>query len=651
MLAVLGLGVEQGHRVAIEASGQDEDEAIKGLSGVVRSSGAAEPAVVEPVVVAESVVVAALAEDHAPHAGPPDRFHGIAAAPGAAVGPIWRYVPASKGVIATAAAPPDAGEAAARCADELRALALALRGSGRASEAEILEAQAEMALDSTLLDAVAREVAAGLLLPQALEAAAESHARGLEQLRDELLRARAADVRDVGARMARHARGEVAAVPDRPSIVVAVDLPPSVVAEIPQELILGIALERGSRTAHSAILARGLGIPAVLGIGGLEAALDRLGVRPSDAEVGLDGDVGEVLLAPEGEEREALAARMRTRVGPATGPAGPLQLADGTPVRLLANIARPSDAARAIAAGAIGVGLFRTEFLFMGRGRAPTEDEQTEAYREVLAAFGPQRPVVIRLADIGGDKEIPYLDLPQETNPFLGVRAIRIAYRDPGLLRTQLRAILRAGALAGVVPHVMAPMIATVADIELVRRSIDDARHELEAEGKRAAARIVTGVMVEVPSAVYLAREFAARVDFFSIGTNDLTQYLFAADRSNPALDSLHDALHPAVLRAIAQVVSAADEAGIPTAVCGDLAADPAGALILLGLGIDELSVEPLAIRRLVPALASAGRDRLAELARASLLEVDAASVRALAERVIAPGNDDTPGATLPGRG
>jgi phosphoenolpyruvate-protein phosphotransferase len=630
MLAVLGLGVEQGHRVEIEASGQDEGRAIEELSGVVRSGSATAPA-----------VVPTPEKDHAPLICRPDRLRGIAAAPGAAVGPLWRYLPASTTMTAHQSQLPDAAEAAARCAEELRGLAGALRGTGRAAEAEILDAQAEMALDSTLLDAAAEQMAAGSPLALAIEAAAESHAQSLEQLDDDLLRARAADVRDVGARMARHARGEVTAIPDRPSIVVAADLPPSAVAEIPQELILGIGLERGSRTAHSAILARGLGIPAVLGISGLRAALDGFGAGSSDDDIGLDGDTGELYLAPTREEHEALGNRMRAQVELAAKPAGSPLLADGTVVRLLANIARPSDIAQAIASGARGVGLFRTEFLFMGRAQAPSEDEQTEAYREVLAAFGPERPVVIRLADIGGDKAIPYLDLPPEANPFLGVRAIRIAYHDPRLLRTQLRAILRAGALAKVAPHVMAPMVATVADVELVLASVVDARRDLAEEGTPAAGRLVMGVMIEVPSAVYLARELASRVDFFSIGTNDLTQYLFAADRLNPALDALHDALHPAVLRAIAQVVSAADEAAIPTAVCGDLAADPVGALVLLGLGIQELSVEPVAIGRLVRALATASRDQLTELARSALAAVDAPTVRVLAGRILATGDRD----------
>lgn len=618
MLAVLGLGVEPGHRVEIEASGVDQDEAIEGLSAVVRS--------------------AAQADAHASAISAPDRLRGIPAAPGAAVGPIWRYLASSAPPGGDTWSPADVGEAAAGATAELRALALALRESGRVSEAGILEAQAEIASDRAFVEAAAAMMATGRSLPDAIGAAADSLAQPLEQIDDELLRSRAADVRDVGARMARHALGEATAVPDRPSIVVGADLPPSAVVEIPQQLILGIALATGSRTAHSAILARALGIPAVLGIAGLQAALDALDAESSDLNAALDGNSGELILAPIRAEWERFATRMRERIEATAAPARPPRLGDGTAVRLLANIARPSDASRAIAMGASGVGLFRTEFLFMGRRRAPSEDEQSDAYREVLAAFGPERPVTIRLADIGGDKDIPYLDLPQEANPFLGVRAIRLAYRDPSLLRTQLRAIMRAGSLAGVVPHVMAPMVATVADVDLLHRSADVARRELLAEGKQAAARLVMGIMVEVPSAVFLARELATRVDFFSIGTNDLTQYLFAADRSNPALDAFHDALHPAVLRAIAQVVSAAQEAKIPTTVCGELAADPAGALVLLGLGVSELSVEPAAIGGLADGLAVADSCQLAALAAASLAAADAAAVRVLCGRVLAGG-------------
>jgi phosphocarrier protein FPr len=305
-------------------------------------------------------------------------------------------------------------------------------------------------------------------------------------------------------------------------------------------------------------------------------------------------------------------------------------------VLLVANIGNPDDAARALDAGAEGVGLFRTEFLFMQRQAPPSEEEQVAAYRRAFEAFGPRRPVVVRLADIGGDKGIPYLGLPQEANPFLGVRAIRLAYRDPELLRTQLRAIWRAGGLAGVVPHVMAPMVATAEDVDLLDMLRDEARAAVLAAGQPCATAMVTGIMVEIPAAALLAPELARRVAFFSIGTNDLTQYLMAADRGNAALGRLQDALHPAVLRAIAGVVAGADAAGIPVAVCGELAGDPAGALVLVGLGVDELSADAGSLDEVRAALAAVTREELESLARAALVAPDAGAVRAAAASLLA---------------
>jgi phosphoenolpyruvate-protein kinase (PTS system EI component) len=277
------------------------------------------------------------------------------------------------------------------------------------------------------------------------------------------------------------------------------------------------------------------------------------------------------------------------------------------------------------------VGLFRTEFLFMSRPTPPTEAEQVEAYRKVLEAFGPERPVVIRLADIGGDKSIPYLGLPAEANPFLGVRAIRLAYRSPDLLRTQLRAVWRAGGESGVAPHVMAPMVATMGDVDLLLELRDEAEASVRADGLPCADRLVTGIMVEVPAAALMAPELARRIDFFSIGTNDLTQYTLAADRGNAGLARLQDALDPAVLRAIAGIVSGADAAAIPVAVCGELAGDPAGALVLVGLGVDELSMDPGSADAVRAAIAGATRPELDALARAALGSTDAAAVRAMA--------------------
>ncbi len=357
--------------------------------------------------------------------------------------------------------------------------------------------------------------------------------------------------------------------------------------------------------------------------------------RPAAAEIAIDGETGEVLVDPDASARTELEARAgalaERRLAAASLRGKPGSTADGQRIPLLANIGSPDEAARAIEAGAEGVGLFRTEFLFMKRPAPPSEDEQAEAYRQALEAFGPDRPVVIRLADIGGDKSIPYLGLPAEANPFLGVRAIRLAYADRRLLTTQLRAIWRAGGEAGVTPHVMAPMVGTLADAQLLIALRDQARSEVARAGRPLPDRMATGVMVEIPSAALISRELARLVDFFSIGTNDLTQYTMAADRSNPALGRLQDALHPAVLRLIARTVEGADEAGIPVAVCGELAGDPVGALVLVALGVDELSADANSLDEVRAALARVTRAQLDELASGALAAPDAQAVRELA--------------------
>ena len=587
------------------------------------------------------------------------RVIGTPGAAGIAVGPAWIHRTAPPGAVSGAVRPVGEGPSAstggegARAALErtdvagairaasveasaqLEALAERVRAMGRDEEAGIFEAQSLMAIDTTMLDEALRRVEAGEDAAEAVQGSADAAAALLASLDDELLAARAADVRDVGARLVRILRGEEIALPAVPSIAVADDLPPSITAEIPAGFLLGICLEGGSATAHAVILARGLGVPAVVGAAGVVGAVAAVGPAGSATPtVAVDGGTGEVIVAPSASEAEAF--RMRTLALAERRAAAerlrdrPCATSDGHRVLLVANIGSPDDAPRAIAARAEGVGLFRTEFLFMQRRTPPTESEQVTAYRRVLEAFGPQRPVVIRLADIGGDKQIPYLKLPAEANPFLGVRAIRLAYGSRDLLLTQLRAIWRAGAMAGVTPHVMAPMVATVEDVDLLLSLRDEARAGLAATGEPCADRMVTGIMVEVPSAALLAPELARRIDFFSIGTNDLTQYLFAADRGNAALRHFQDALHPAVLRAVAGIVAGAKEAGIPVAVCGELAGDPAGALVLTGLGVAELSADAGSLDGVRAALASASKAELDELAAKACTAPGASEVRAM---------------------
>jgi len=583
-------------------------------------------------------------------ATPATILRGLPAAPGIAIGPVWQY----RHGLARGEPLPNVRAAADRASSELLALAERVRALGRRAEAEIFDAQALMAVDPMLLEEVdARARAIGSADPDALAAAVEAVARALAEtlaaLPDETLAARAADVRDVGARIARIVAGRKIDVPDRPSIAVADDLPPSITAELPPGLLLGIALEGGSPLSHAAILARGLGIPAVVAVPGLIAAADAAEAAAGETSaggaggaafiVGLDGEAGTLILGPSREAVAALEARRaeRGRDGEAARAlrGRPGRTADGVAVRLLANIGRPEDAARALEAGAEGVGLFRTEFLFVGRSDAPSEDEQVAAYAAVIRAFGPARPVVIRLADIGGDKGLPYLHLPLEDNPFLGVRGLRLAYDDRSLIRAQVRAIARAGADAGATPHLMAPMVSTFEDVTMLREIVADALASLDAEGTARAGRLVVGIMVEVPSAALCAPELATEVDFFSIGSNDLTQYVLAMDRTNARLATAADALHPAVLRAIRATVEGAATRGIPVAVCGELAADPLGAAVLVGLGVDELSMDAGALDEIRLMLSGVTSASLRDLAEVALRARSAAEVRAAAAAAI----------------
>ena len=549
-------------------------------------------------------------------------LRGVPAAPGAAVGAPWIHRPAGT---AGGAARLSLDEAAEAASAEISELAARLRARGHETEAEILDAQGLMAGDPELIDPARELVEAGSSPADAIHEAGERVARTFEALDDEILSARASDVRDVAARIMRLMSGEPPPRLERRSVVVALDLPPSVTVELDPELLAGIALEGGSRTSHAAILSRSLGIPAVVGVAGLRDAAG------SAAALGLDGDGGVVVVDPDADARARLAMAADAAGERARGDAAfgdlPLATSDGHRVICAANIGDPVEASGAFAAGAEAIGLFRTEFAFAGRGTPPDEGTQARAYATVLRAAG-DADVVVRLVDIGGDKPLPFLAIEPEANPFLGVRAIRLHERHPDLLPTQVRAILRASLEAGRRASIMAPMVADEADLDLVLRLVDEA---CTAVPDAPAPRV--GIMVEVPSAVLLADRLAPRVEFMSIGTNDLTQYLLAADRSNAALAARQDPLHPAVLRAVSRVVEAAERAGAcEVAVCGEMAGDPVGAQLLVGLGVDELSMEPRAFGGVKRAVAARTRTELGALAVAARGMASPAAVRASME-------------------
>ncbi len=549
-----------------------------------------------------------------------DELRGVAAAPGVAIAAPWVYRPP----IAGDGEPASIEDAAPAAARDLEHLASRLRDEGRAEEAAIFDAQALMATDEALIGMARARIDEGEDAATAVRAAGEAVAATFEALEDELLAARAADVRDVAARIVRHVLGGDAPSLERRSILVATDVGPSVTVELDRGLLAGIALEGGSRTSHAAILARALAIPAVVSVPGLverAATVD---------EIAIDGGSGVVVLDPDDAARETLEGSAREvaaeRLADAAYRDRPLATSDGHRVLCAANVAEPAEAADAFAHGAEGIGLFRTEFAFAGRTSPPSEESQAEAYETVLRAAG-DAPVVVRLADIGGDKPLPYLPIDPEANPFLGVRAIRLADRHPDLFPTQIRAILRASERTGRRASIMAPMVADVADVTFVVELVARAR----ASNPNAPEPRV-GIMVEIPSAVMLADQLAEMIDFMSIGTNDLTQYLLAVDRTNPALAARQDPAHPAVLRAIARVVDAARSAArhCEVAVCGEMAGDPTGASLLVGLGVDELSMGPASFGSVKRAVGSRSLEELRSLARRAMDLGSSAEVRDL---------------------
>ncbi|HEX5147900.1 MAG TPA: phosphoenolpyruvate--protein phosphotransferase [Candidatus Limnocylindrales bacterium] len=582
-------------------------------------------------------------------------LHGVPASTGVARGPWTRiaaYVAPPGGRIAPDAADVEIDRLTEACtagAADLDALAATLVEAGRPSEAEIFEAHAAMALDPALLESAAAEIRAGSDAIAAIRVAAQKFADLLRGFDDELLAARATDILDVAERIvARLAGVDRTITLDRPSIVVAEDIPPSLAAGLPRDRLLGLALESGSATSHAAILARAFGIPAVVGIQGLLAATDQ--DDAGGTELVVDGDTGEVVLDPDAAASERLERR-RTAVADAArtalAEAGlPVVTTDGVEVTLLANIGSPAEAQRAVALGARGVGLFRTEFLFVERSSPPTEDEQTAVNRAVVEAFAPG-PVTIRLLDVGGDKPIPYLPIPLEANPFLGVRALRLAPDRPELFVTQLRAAMRAAARAtgaGDKPigrvKVMAPMVADATDVDLLLDLADEARRSLEADGT-PHGEVDLGVMLEIPSAVLVGGSFLGRLRFASLGTNDLLQYTLAADRGNATLERYRDSLHPALLRLIAMAAEDAARAGVELSVCGEMGGDPAAALALVGLGLRVLSMGDSSLAPVRRAIRASNSAALRTAATEALGASTAAEVRTRFESMLPPSPAD----------
>ncbi|QPV63163.1 phosphoenolpyruvate--protein phosphotransferase [Halosimplex litoreum] len=501
-----------------------------------------------------------------------------------------------------------------RARDEAReALAVARdRTADRvgADEAAVFEAHRQFLDDPQLVGDIEDAVADGTLAEHAVAdrfAEAVAQFEGLEGRMAE----RADDLRDVRDRLLRALLGidavDLAALPSE-TVLLAERLTPSDTAELDPDAVAGIVTATGGRTAHAAIIARALSIPAVVGVG------DGLATVDEGVDVLVDGEAGEVVVDPD-ERRRASAGGVEAPVRTER-----VHTADGRAVEVAANVGRVAELGPAAERGADGVGLFRTEFLFLDRATPPDEDEQYEAITAALAAF-PDDRVVVRTLDVGGDKPVPYLDTPTETNPFLGRRGIRPSLDEHAdLFETQLRVLLRATASDhGDGLAVMFPMVARVEEVEAALDRIEAVAEDLDAAGIDHAMPEL-GAMVETPAAAFLADELADRLDFLSIGTNDLTQYVMAADRENEGVATLHDPLHPAVLRAIDRTAEATGRTDAWIGMCGEMAGDPALTELLVGLGLDELSASSVT----VPAV------------KARVRETDADDAAALAERALA---------------
>jgi phosphoenolpyruvate-protein phosphotransferase len=616
LASLLRLGVERGSTIRIVAWGADADAALAALKDAVERGLEEEEEQPAPAVTRAWTPVSRVRA-----------IAGVAAAPGLAIGPIYQFQASQITVqdVSAGAAAEHARlrDALATAREQLDNVYESVKQRSGRNEAAIFRAHQALLDDPDLVGEVNARIAAGHGAAWAWNQTIEARAADVRQLGDARLSGRAVDLHDVGQRVLRLlvnvAHGEPA-LPNKPVIVVADDLTPSDTARLDPRRTLGLCTAAGGPTSHTAIIARSLDIPAVVGAG---AALLEL---PNDTTCILDGGGGTLYVEPDEADLESARqfqsdlARQRdaeyeTRYQPAL-------MIDGHRVEVVANIGRASEAEQAVEAGAEGVGLMRTEFLFLERDTPPSEEEQYQAYTSMTSALNGL-PLIIRTLDIGGDKVVPYLNMPREENPFLGVRGVRLCLRHPELFEPQLRAIYRASETGPI--KIMFPMIATLEDLRAARDVAERIRADLD------MPPLEIGIMVEVPSTALMAKEFAREVDFFSVGTNDLTQYALAMDRQHPALARQADGLHPAVLRMIDLTVRAATAAGKWVGVCGGIAGDPHGAVILAGMGVTELSMSIPSVAAVKARLRQLSHAQAQAMAKKALACTTAAEVRQLA--------------------
>ncbi len=556
-------------------------------------------------------------------------MRGVGASPGVAIGQVFQ-LRHQDAIIEERASDPnqerrELDSAIASAHLQLETLRTRMASEADLDRAAIFSAHQELLEDPEVLDEAATQIRNGASAAYAWRSAVNAQANRLLGLKSPLLASRAADMKDVGRRVLHLLIGDDDSTPLIPpdSIVIAEDLAPSEAASLNPENVRGFCTTMGSATSHVAILARGLGIPAVAGIN--PAALD---IAPGTRVI-LDGDSGILQIEPPAaavedvkRKQEAAAARKAEHKAVANQPA---TTRDGHRIEVVANVGDEGEGEKVVAAGGEGVGLLRSEFLFLDRRTAPDEDEQTRVYSKIAKALGPERILVIRTLDVGGDKPLSYMPIATEANPFLGERGIRLMYDHPEILRTQIRAILRSAEHGKIA--IMFPMITTLQEWQDAVAMVKEEQHTLQ------SGSVQTGIMVETASAALLAERFAEECDFFSIGTNDLTQYTLAMDRTNPRLAKQLDALHPAVLKLIDLTVKGANKHGKWVGLCGALAGDPVAVPVLIGLGIHELSVSVPAVASTKARVRSLSLAECKQTAEEALRAADGTEVRAIVSR------------------
>lgn len=500
----------------------------------------------------------------------------------------------------------------------------ALQEQEMPEQAAIMEAHRMMAQDPMLEESIRAKIVELKSAPHAVLAASDEAAMLFENMDDAYFRERAMDIRDVGKRIAKYILGvKEPELGDEAVILCGHEIEPSVIANIPADKIQGVILGQGSTTCHAVIIAKARAIATVVGLGKAVEAIE------DGQEVLLDGESGEILVCPTKEKiasyREKLQRQQELKAYYAQLAPLSAETTDGVRVQLAANIGAPADMESALSYGCEGVGLFRSEFIFMGRKDIPGEEEQFKAYKEAIERCGDHM-CVIRTMDIGGDKPLKYLEIPKEENPFLGWRAIRISLARRDLFMPQLKAILRAGLFGKA--GIMLPMVISVDEIKQVKGLIAQAKIELAHEDKPFSDNVQIGIMVETPAAAALSEILASHVDFFSVGTNDLVQYTLAVDRVNHNVSYLYSHYHPAVLRLIYSTIQSARKHGIWSGMCGEMASDPYAAVLLLAMGIHELSMSAPSIPRVKEKIRSVSMTRAKEILAAVMELEDSESIK-----------------------